>query len=139
MSVMALAPKMLTAEQAENQLQAAEFALGEICAKFRSLITHLDQQIHQQMREKGQLEVLAEEENNQYQVKHTAITGDQLLALRTTEFADDKAQELKSRTSSHLMFECEMLNICETIYCRPKNGEKHYWERSQKLQHVLSD
>lgn len=111
MSVMALAPKMLTAEQAENQLQAAEFALGEICAKFRSLIAHLDQQIHQQSREKGQLEALAEEENNQYQVKRTAITGDQLLALRNTEFADGKAQELKRTLDAYEKQNIQALDV----------------------------
>lgn len=111
MSVMALAPKMLTAEQAENQLQAAEFALGEICAKFRSLITHLDQQIHQQSREESQLEALAEEENKQYQVKHTAITGDQLLALHNTEFADGKAQELKRTLDAYEKQNIQALDV----------------------------
>ena len=111
MSVMALAPKMITAEQAETQLQAAEFALGEICAKFRSLIAHLDQQIHQQSREKGQLEALAEEEKSQYQVQHTAITGDHLQALRNTEFADGKAQELKRTQDAYEKQNIQALDV----------------------------
>ena len=124
-SVMALAPKMVTAEEAETQLNATEYALGEICAKFRSLMNHLDLQIHQQTSEKSQLETLAEEEKKRFQIKSDAISGEQLKSQRNTEYAEGKAQELK------LAFDDYAKKNIQALAIRVRNAQSLRDELSQ--------
>lgn len=94
-AVMALAPKMDTVEIAEIKLQAAELALGEIRAKYRSLVGHLDQESHQQATEQHRLEVLIEGEKNEVFQQRNVIFDHQREARHNAEFAEGKSKELR--------------------------------------------
>ena len=100
-SVMALAPKMETAQNAENQLQAVELAIGEVRAKYLSLVAYLDQETHRQRQEQRRQEALLEDKKSQYQQQQSKLTGQRLTAEHQAAFAEQKAQELQDHYNAY--------------------------------------
>ena len=100
-AVMALEPRMQAAELAESQLQAAELALGDICAKCRSLAIHLDGQAEQEAAATRQIEELAQQENEAFQLQHRQIMDEKASAQQHAEFAEKKVSELQSQGEAY--------------------------------------
>ena len=95
--VMALAPTMDAVEQTNNSLLAVELALGEIKAKYLSLLGNLDQSSHKSMAEQRKQTALLAEETDAYNAKHNELAGLQLSAKREAEFSGEKAAKLKDQ------------------------------------------
>lgn len=100
-AVMALAPGMAAIEDADLKLQAIELALGEIRAKYCSLVAHLDQADRQQTSEQQALGDLLEQEKNQFQQQRNAITEQQIAARNNAVFAEGKAQQLQEQYDAY--------------------------------------
>lgn len=100
-AVMALAPGMAAIEDADLKLQAIELALGEIRAKYCSLVAHLDRADRQQTSEQQALGALLEQEKNQFQQQRNAITEQQLAARNNAVFAEGKAKELQEQYDAY--------------------------------------
>lgn len=100
-SVMTLAPKMETVQSAESQLQAVELAIGEVRAKYLSLIAHLDKEAHEQSQEQHRQEALLEEEKTHFQQQRSELTGHQLTAEHKAIFAEGKAKELQDHYDAY--------------------------------------
>lgn len=109
-AIMALEPKMQAAELAESQLQAAELALGDVCAKYRSLAIHLDQQVEQVRARSNRLAALAQDEERSFQRQQQQITAEKATAQRNAASAERQASELQRQHEAYAQEGIETLD-----------------------------
>ena len=110
-TVMTLQPKIQAAELADSQLQAAELALGDLCAKYRSLAAHLALLVEQESSTISSLEDVALAEEDVYKSDHHKNTSDKATAQRRAEFAETKASELQAQAQAYAQEGIEALDL----------------------------
>ncbi|HRJ54614.1 MAG TPA: ATP-binding protein [Candidatus Thiothrix moscowensis] len=100
-SVMALAPTLDAADTAHQHLVAAEQALGEIRAQYRSLQEHLDATQQSIRSQYAQQKVQADQEYTAYEEKRIALVDQQRKARQEAEFAEKQANALAQQRDQY--------------------------------------